>query len=144
MELGTCKITNSEYGLKFLSGHAPVNYVVIDGFELAAKQEVVYGQGIEALDIEAKHFQSHHLWIINNIIHGYGQSGIQINNSDYVFVIHNVIFANSAVTCDAQGSGISLAVPFAGPRTIPPLLNNNLLSGPITTLFHLISHTIML
>lgn len=134
VELGSCKITNSQYGFKFLPSHDMVNYVVIDGFELAARQEVVYGQGIFALDIESKSFQSHHLWIINNTIHGYGQSGIQINNSDYVFIIHNVVFGNSGVTCDAQGSGISLAVPFASPKHDAPWADNNMSIGPFHNL----------
>ena len=51
--------------------------------------------------------------MINNIIHGFGQSGIDLGSGEYFYVLHNVSYNNSGVTCDAQGSGIGIVVPKA-------------------------------
>src|SRR6185437_3044068 len=61
---------------------------------------------------------SHHIWVLNNLVHGYGQSGIQMNDGEYFYVLHNTVHDNSMVTCDAQGSGISFVVlkAFSGYR----------------------------
>jgi hypothetical protein len=52
---------------------------------------------------------NHHVWILNSVISGYGQSGVQMNQGDYFYVVHDTIFGNSTVSCSAQGSGVSLA-----------------------------------
>jgi hypothetical protein len=57
------------------------NYVIIDGFSLRAEKQTVFGQGIElwsgnASDSQAR-FSVHHVWVLNAIIRGFGQSGIQ-------------------------------------------------------------------
>ncbi|HVY16468.1 MAG TPA: hypothetical protein VHB27_14675, partial [Rhodopila sp.] len=58
----------------------------------------------------------HHLWALNNIVHGYGQAGINTNESDWVYVLHNTTYDNANVTCDAQGSGIGIVVAKATPN----------------------------
>jgi parallel beta-helix repeat protein len=96
------------------------NYVVIDGFELAASSAQTYGQGIKVWDGNESGptaaNSSHHVWVINNVIHGYGQTGVQMNDGEFFYTIHNAIYDNARVTCDAQGSGISYVVlkAFAG------------------------------
>ncbi len=93
---------------------APGSYIMIDGFKLQASSATQYGQGIELWD-GVQESQSnatpsvHHVWILNSIITGYGQSGVQMNDGEYFFVVHNTIYANSRAGCSAQGSGISLA-----------------------------------
>ena len=89
------------------AGENTTNYVIIDGFELAASSEIVYGQGIKCWNGGSLRFQSHHIWVTNCIIHGYGQSGIQMNDGDYYYAVHNTLYNNCAATCDARGSGIS-------------------------------------
>jgi hypothetical protein len=112
-QLDACKISESDHGFQIIprSGSA-ANYVVIDGFELAATSEVAYGQGIAVEDNESPEnsFGSHHIWVLNNLIHGYGQSGVQMNDGEYFYVIHNTVYNNANVTCDAQGSGIAFVV----------------------------------
>ncbi len=86
------------------------NYVIIDGFTLAAAAETLFGQGIELWAGSNTFTQSvHHVWILNSVIHGYGQSGVQMNEGEYFFVIHNTIYGNANAGCSAQGSGISFA-----------------------------------
>jgi parallel beta-helix repeat protein len=86
------------------------NYVIIDGFTLKAASETGFGQGIELWAGSNSFTHSvHHVWILNSIISGYGQSGIQMNEGEYFFAIHNKIYGNSNVGCSAQGSGISFA-----------------------------------
>jgi parallel beta-helix repeat protein len=96
------------------------NYVIIDGFDLAASTPVTYGIGV-AINNNATGRtnglpSAHHIWIINNNIHGFGQAGIDTLEADWLFVLHNHIFNNSSVTCDAQGSGVSIVVPKATPN----------------------------
>ena len=84
------------------------NYVIIDGFTLSAGAKTVFGQGIELWNGNNQYVPSvHHVWILNSIISGYGQSGISMNDGEYFYVIHNKIFNNSNIGCSAQGSGIS-------------------------------------
>jgi hypothetical protein len=45
---------------------------------------------------------------LNNVVHDYGQSGIQINDGEFYYAIHNDTHGNSHATCDARGSGISM------------------------------------
>jgi hypothetical protein len=117
-QLDTCKITESDHGFQIIppgaqgAGGPGPDFIVIDGFELAATSEVTFGQGIAVEDNESPEnsFGSHHIWVLNNLIHGYGQSGVQMNDGEYFYVIHNTVYNNSNATCDAQGSGISFVV----------------------------------
>ena len=90
------------------------SYVFVDGFTMAAAKESLYGQGVELFTGQENKSNApvsvHHVWIINSVISGYGQSGIQMNDGEYFYVVHNVIHNNSYVGCAAQGSGISFAV----------------------------------
>jgi hypothetical protein len=86
------------------------NYVIIDGFKLTAASETPFGQGVELWAGSNSFTPSvHHVWIMNSIISGYGQSGIQMNEGEYFFAIHNIVFGNANAGCSAQGSGISFA-----------------------------------
>ncbi|MGO9829710.1 MAG: hypothetical protein ACLPJH_06180 [Myxococcaceae bacterium] len=124
-DLDACTITNPSYGFAIVSTGTGPNYVVFDGFELAASSAVSYGQGIYVWDGDESgstaNASSHHVWVLNNIIHGYGQSGVQLNDGEYFYTIHNLTYDNSNVTCDAQGSGISYVVEkaFAGYTPTP-------------------------
>ncbi len=86
------------------------NYVMIDGFTLKAAAKTTFGQGVDLWAGSNTFTPSvHHVWILNSVISGYGQSGIQMNEGEYFFVIHNTIYNNSNAGCSAQGSGIALA-----------------------------------
>lgn len=53
---------------------------------------------------------NHHIWIFNSDFHGCGQSGMQWNFADWLFVIHNVWHDNSSNSC-VMGSGVSMWQP---------------------------------
>jgi hypothetical protein len=87
------------------------NFVVVDGFEIDGNNalqaegtsvicfntaDATYGTGNSA----------HHLWIINNVVHHCNQSGIQLNDKEWYYSIHNTVYHNS-FTSQYQGSGIS-------------------------------------
>jgi parallel beta-helix repeat protein len=82
----------------------------------------------------------HHVWILNSIISGYDQSGIQMNQGEYFYAIHNTIFnnANSAPGgCGAQGSGISFFKQIGVPGYTPtPDDLNNPMIGNVGSAFH--------
>jgi hypothetical protein len=112
-QLDACKITDMNKGFSVISsGGVGPNYLMFDGFELAALSETAYGLGIAAEDGQNPEntLSVHHIWATNNIIHGYGQGGIGMNDGEYFYVIHNATYNNANVTCDAQGSGIGFVV----------------------------------
>ena len=123
-QLDACKITAAGYasGGFMISGVDGPDYVVFDGFELAANAEDTYSAGIVSIDGEGSEddFASHHIWVLNNIVHGYGEAGISLNDGEYFYIIHNTAYNNANVTCDAQGSGIAIVVPKAIPGSYTP------------------------
>jgi hypothetical protein len=116
------------------------NYVMIDGFTMTASTPQQYGQGVEVFNGSNNYtFAQHHVWVLNSIISGYGQSGVQLNEGEFFYVIHNTFSNNAANSgCDggAQGSGISLTnpMPISG-YTLTSDDQNNLVSGNTGTLF---------
>jgi parallel beta-helix repeat protein len=124
--LDACTITadgdpwNPVFAIK--SAYGP-NYIVIDGFTMAASEEAYYGV---AIDINNNpdggplgEPSAHHVWMLNNIIHGYGQAGIGTGEADWLFALHNTAYNNANVTCDAQGSGIGYVVAKVTPNYTP-------------------------
>jgi parallel beta-helix repeat protein len=89
-----------------------VNYVQFDGFVLAGTTPITsqsFGIGFSVVgDNGGTAIASHHVWLLNSIVHGFGQSGVQMNEGDYHYAIHNAFYDNSGGTqCGAQGSGWS-------------------------------------
>jgi hypothetical protein len=75
----------------------------------------------------------HHIWVLNSIIHGFGQSGISLCCAEYHYVIHNTAYQNSNTQCDAQGSGIAINTEHTIPGYTPTAddqTNPNPLLGP--------------
>jgi parallel beta-helix repeat protein len=94
------------------AGSGP-NYLVFDGFELAASSMTLYGVGVEVYfpdGVDTGGTTSHHIWIINNIIHGYGQAGVATGGDEYVYFLHNLAYGNSNAGCSAQGSGLGMVI----------------------------------
>jgi hypothetical protein len=114
------------------------NYVVIDGFNLTAAAETEFGQGIELSASNNTFIPSvHHVYILNSIISGYGQAGINMNQGEYFFVIHNVVYGNANKGCTAQGSGIAFVIEEAlSNYTRTPDDGANKMYGSIGTEFH--------
>src|SRR5262249_22338512 len=88
-QLNACKITAAGFagsGFK-ISGPNGVGpgFVVIDGFELAASSADTYSVGIRLGDIGnfPRAGAAHHVWLLNNIVHGYGQAGIAAGMGEY-------------------------------------------------------------
>lgn len=115
--MDSCKITANggpwDRAFAILSPNGP-NYIVIDGFELAAGSQAPYANGVAISNNNAgppnRTPAAHHVLILNNIIHDFGEGGISADEADWIFVLHNTVYGNSHVTCDAQGSGISFVV----------------------------------
>jgi parallel beta-helix repeat protein len=97
-------------GAGHLWGIEKTAFVVIDGFEFdgnnALKQDGIadvcvgsdgatYGTGNSA----------HHVWVLNNILHHCNLGGVDLNNKEWYYVIHNTVYHN-AWTSGYQGSGI--------------------------------------
>ncbi|MGO8506040.1 choice-of-anchor Q domain-containing protein [Rhizobium leguminosarum] len=70
------------------------NYVTIDGFDIGGAK----GDGIEANNV-------HHISVLNNKVHGSGESGIQFNWSDFIRIEGNETYNNAST---GWFSGISI------------------------------------
>lgn len=113
-EMDACIVTDTSAGGKNASfvwnGSQPMtgSYVIIDGFTMAASSATIYGEAVEVFNGTNGFVNTvHHIWILNSVVSGYGESGISMLEGEYFFVIHNKIYNNSRVACAAQGSGIS-------------------------------------
>jgi parallel beta-helix repeat protein len=121
--LDGCVITasggNGASGFNISSSGSGPNYLVFDGFELAASSKTLYGVGAEVYfpnGADTGGTTSHHIWIINNIIHGYGQAGVGTGGGEYFYFLHNLAYGNTNAACSAQGSGLGMVIAraFAG------------------------------
>jgi hypothetical protein len=112
------------------------SYVFIDGFVLRAASKTIFGQGVQLWDgndtVPDAPFSVHHIWITNSIISGYGQAGINMNDGEYFFAIHNTVYGNANAGCSAQGSGIAFVVLKAAPAYVRTLTDaDNPVAGRI-------------
>lgn len=152
--MDACVVTGSS-GFVINTTQPMPDYLMFDGFELvgstgSAPNGTAYGQGIQLSVTDEQsstaHHSSHHVWVLNNLIHGFGQSGVQMNDGEYFYVLHNHIYGNSHVTCDAQGSGISFAVPKAftsyGP-TADDTVNPNPLIGTFGSFHNVVAWNVL-
>ncbi len=100
----------------FADGTGAANYTILDGFTMQGNGSV-YGVGVETYagsPGSAGTFSSHHVWVLNSVITGFGQGGIGFADGDYTYALHNKIFGNAyGASCDngAQGSGLADNVP---------------------------------
>src|SRR6202046_5328374 len=101
------------------SGHLwgikqPANFVVIDGFEIDGNNALVANGVADACigsdgDTYGTGNSSHHIWVLNNILHDCNLAGISFNNKEWYYVINNTIDHNSW-TSGFQGSGLGFVV----------------------------------
>jgi hypothetical protein len=126
MALDQCVINTVSHAFAII-GAPGANYIIIDGFDMVGNSTVyphgvAYGAGV-VVNTEWGPPQAtpsaHHIWVLNNIIHGFGEAGVGTNEADWIFVLHNRVFGNANVTCDAQGSGIGLVVAKKTPNYTP-------------------------
>jgi parallel beta-helix repeat protein len=98
---------------------APPNYFMFDGFVMAGNNSpngvaVSVWNGNNGSGVAA-----HHIWVLNSIVTGFGQSGIGIAASEYYYIIHNKIYSNSNSQCGSQGSGIAINIMHTIPSYTP-------------------------
>lgn len=92
----------------------PANYVVIDGFEVDGNN-ALQKDGIADVCIGSDGAtygtgnSSHHIWVLNNILHHCNLAGLSFNNKEWYYILHNTAYHN-AFTSGAQGSGIAFVV----------------------------------
>jgi parallel beta-helix repeat protein len=97
---------------------AGTNYVMFDGLELDGHcngSDCTGGAYGDCLDsTRPSGGPSHHIWAMNNTVHDCGQSGIQLNNSEWFWILHNLVYNNSySLQSGVYGSGISVYDPEA-------------------------------
>lgn len=70
------------------------NYIVVKGFDIGGAR----GDGIEANNV-------HHVKVLDNIVHGSGESGVQFNGSEFITIEGNETYENAS---SGWFSGISI------------------------------------
>ncbi len=100
-------------------GEAYPNYLIFDGFNMLTNNSTVQddvafscaGPGTFGGTTQTSSLGCHHWWIINNVISGHGQAGININDTEYLYSVHNTVTQNSHMGCVGYyGSGIAYVV----------------------------------
>jgi hypothetical protein len=85
-------------------------YFIFDGFDVDGGEQFMYG-GIATACFDAGLNDlggtGHHIWILNNNVHGCGIGCIGLSDSEYFFMIHNNA-SDCAFTDQFEGSGIGL------------------------------------
>lgn len=96
------------------SGNAMIaihtNYVMFDGIVFDGNNNKASGSCIETSKPSGS--PGHHLWLLNSEFRYCGLGGVQLNNREYFYVLHNHSHHNSS-TSPYLGSGYSLYEPEA-------------------------------
>jgi parallel beta-helix repeat protein len=132
---GNAGVHNAEaFETRWNTNGTPPNYLMIDGFKMIGYNSSANGVGVSAWNGDnGSGVASHHIWVINNRISGFGQSGIGIAAGEYYYLIHNGVFLNSNLQCYSQGSGIAINIMHSVPNYVPTaddMTNPNPLLGP--------------
>ena len=77
-------------------------YVMIDGFDIDGNHAANEGEAV-ATNGDAGY---HHIVVMNNLIHDAGGGGVQLNDSEYFWILGNTIWGNASINT-YQESGIS-------------------------------------
>ncbi len=89
-------------------------YVILDGLELDGNKATAAGEGVVA----AGNAMQHHIVVENNRIHDMGGGGVQLNDSEYFWVVGNDLYRNAS-TNKFQESGISTYQAQAARGVVP-------------------------
>src|SRR5271156_6626155 len=76
------------------------SFTVIDGFELDGNNALQPNGIADACvgsdgDTYGTGNSAHHIWIINNRIHHCNLAGIDLNNKEWYYVLHNIVYHNA-------------------------------------------------
>lgn len=121
-----CETLDGCHVLAPAAGHlwlitSPANFIVIDGFEIdgngttAAAPDGLADQCIGSSWDDNRWFaapnndSSHHIWVLNSVVHHCNLSGISFSNKEWIYAIHNKVYHNSW-TSGYEGSGIGMVV----------------------------------
>ncbi|HEY3638553.1 MAG TPA: hypothetical protein VGK90_10415 [Rhizomicrobium sp.] len=95
------------------AGDPHPDYLIFDGFKIAANASYQYSVAISCWAGNLGTIATCHHWmVLDSIISGYGEAGIDVADGEYYISSHNIIY-NNGIFCDGQifGSGISYVVP---------------------------------
>jgi parallel beta-helix repeat protein len=85
------------------------NYLIVDGFTFAASSSSPYAFAFGCYNGNSGTTASgcHHWWFINNIVSGYAQGGVGLNDSEFFYTSHNTIYNNAQQCNGIYGSGLA-------------------------------------
>ena len=115
-------------------GAVAPSYIMIDGFVMNGGNASSDGDGVLLTNGDnGTEIGSHHIWVLNSDISGFGQGGISDSANEYIYLIHNRVHGNSNLNCGARGSGVAFNILHAVPNYTPTpddKKNPNALLGP--------------
>ena len=116
-----CVVTDTNDAVRagmYTTSAAYPNYLVFDGFNFVTTDATVEndvaitcaGPGTFGTT-QTTSLGCHHWWIIDNVISGHGQGGVGMNDTEFVYTVHNTVTQNAHMGCVGYyGSGISYVV----------------------------------
>jgi hypothetical protein len=112
-ELDACYVLLNAAGTGFTSEtmiDVAAPYLVIDGFELDGGEGQTYGGWASTcIASGASTGIGHHVWVLNNKVHGCNLGGISLSDGEWYFAIHNEVYDN-AWSSGYEGSGMGFVV----------------------------------
>ena len=111
------------------------HHVMFDGIDFDGNNSMAALCGIEV----ERSTSYHHIWVMNSRVHGFGQTGIQENGSEWFWNLHNDVYENACtVRIEWQGSGISHVVPAAVSGYTPTPMDNSWAPFHIVTAYNIV------
>jgi hypothetical protein len=116
-----CVITDTGDAVRagmYTTSTAYPNYLIFDGFNFVTTDDTVSndvaigcaGPGTFGMTQTAS-LGCHHWFILNNVITGHGQAGVNINDTEFLYTVHNEVTQNAHMGCVGYyGSGIAYVV----------------------------------
>ena len=89
------------------------NYLFVDGFTFSASSVENYAFAFGCYNGNTGDVSSgcHHWWFVNNVVSGYGQGGVGLNDSEFFYTSHNTIYGNATQCNGIYGSGLAYVSP---------------------------------
>jgi hypothetical protein len=115
-----CVITDTGGAVRagMYSSNVYPNYLFFEGFDFVTTNQTVQNDVAVACagpgtfgTAQTASLGCHHWWIVNNIISGHGQAGVNINDTEFLYTVHNRVTQNAHMGCVGYyGSGITYVV----------------------------------
>jgi hypothetical protein len=110
------------------------SYVMFDALEVSGTS---VNQG-DCISNKGSNGANHHTWILNSDIHGCGEAGMSLNDTEWLFIIHSHWHDNAETNGD-DGSGLSVFEPVVTSGYTPTAQDNQFCSSTAGICFQIVA-----